>query len=637
MIVVYFPFRRRNDHFALIHRMPSPPPHPPPSSAPPPDKKTSYQYVTGFRCLNQRILVSNDDYVRTTSSRHKRTAQALWLRCAANDDIYLDNYTGWYNVKEETFVTDSEAELCDYRDPSTGDPLKRVQEASYFFRMGKYHDRLLEHVETNVDFVRPEGQRNAILARLRSDRLRDLSVSRTTFAHGIPLPGGFESDHVMYVWFDALANYLTGVDALGVNGDGDDDDDDRANGGAKKDSGLANLWPADLHVIGKDILWFHVVIWPCILMSAGLPLPKTVFAHGFVNDVDGKKMSKSVGNVVDPHDMLDVFDVDSFRWYLCREAPYGGDLSFSESSMRDMHNADLVKTLGNLVQRVTKLCEKYCGGTVPDVPGPESPVIDFGKVREAYVAEMSSYALEGGSSVAIQACRDVNGYLTREEPWKLVGDEHAERRRSIVRAALEAMYAVAHLLLPFIPRGASEIFRKMNTPPRSLWGVDPELRGNLAVGTKIDVGGLLYEINKSEEEKELSKAENSNNKKLAYEEAQRLKKEKKAQESAARKAALQGDAAGDDQPEFTKIDIRVGRITKVRRFGKCRTNYSNPSFMNGETPLCVLTIDKNTGSWIYAKTQSYTRIPLFRFGTTPRRTSSSARRSMSARRAGRAK
>jgi methionyl-tRNA synthetase len=233
-------------------------------------------------------------------------------------------------------------------------------------------------------------------------------------------------------------------------------------------------------------------------------------------------------------------------------------------------------------------------------------------VREAYVTEMSSYALEGGSNVAIQACRDVNGYLTREEPWKLVGDEYAERRRSIVRATLEAVYAVAHLLLPFIPRGASEIFRKMNTPPRSLWDIDPELRGNLAVGTKIDVGSLLYEINKSEEEKELSKAEASNKKKLSYEEAQRLKKEKKAQESAARKAALQGEAAGDDQPEFTKIDIRVGQITKVRFKGWTKLPHSR-------------------------YTNSIIRIPLFRFGTTPMRTSSSARKSMSASRMDRAR
>lgn len=322
------------------------------------------QYVAGFQCLNQRILVTNDDYVRTTSPRHKRTAQALWNLCATkNDDIYLDQYSGWYNVKEETFVTDSEAELCNFCDPSTGDPLKRVQEASYFFKMSKYHDRLVEHILRHAEFIRPEGHRNAILARLNADRLRDLSISRTTFDHGIPVPEGFDSNHVMYVWFDALTNYLTGVNALGVNDEVEGEEGDGNNDEKKKENEeLAKLWPADVHIIGKDILWFHTVIWPCILMSANLPLPKTVFAHGFVNDKDGKKMSKSVGNVVDPHDMLDLFDVDSFRWYLCKEAPYGGELSFSEVSMRDMHNADLVKTLGNLVQRVTKLCEKYCGG-----------------------------------------------------------------------------------------------------------------------------------------------------------------------------------------------------------------------------------------------------------------------------------
>jgi len=508
------------------------------------------KYVTGFQSLNQRILVTNDDYIRTTSDRHKRTAHALWKRCAANDDIYLDKYQGWYNVKEETFVTDSEAELCNFCDPATGQPLQRVEESSYFFKMSEYHDRLVEYIEKNVDFIRPEAHRNAILARLNGDKLRDLSVSRTTFTHGIPVPEGFEAGHVMYVWFDALTNYLTGVDYLGVCD---------PEGG--KNEELAKLWPANVHIIGKDILWFHTVIWPCILMSAGIPLPKTVFAHGFVNDKEGKKMSKSVGNVVDPHDMLDIFHVDSFRWYLCKEAPYGGELSFSEESMRDMHNADLVKTLGNLVQRVMVLCGKYSEGIIPDVPEPDTKVLDFNEVRKTYIAEMEAFALEGGANVAIQACRDINGYLTQEEPWKLKGDEFAEKRQVIVRATLEAVYAVAHLLLPFIPNGASEIFKKMNTTPTSLCDIDPELR-NLAVGTKIDVGGLLYEINKSEAEKELSKAEASNKKKLGYEEAQRLKKAKKAKEIAASKAAQKGGSVSD-QPEFTKMDIRVGQITKV--------------------------------------------------------------------------
>jgi methionyl-tRNA synthetase len=233
--------------------------------------------------LNQRILISNDDYVRTTSDRHKKTAQELWKRCA--HDIYLDTYSGWYNVREEAFVTDKDAELTDYKDPTSGLPLKQVEEESYFFKMSAYQERLIQHIEQKPFFIRPEHHRNLILQRLRSDELRDLSISRTTFQWGIDAPEGFHEHHVMYVWVDALSNYLTGVNAL-----------------------------ANVHIIGKDILWFHTVIWPCLLMSAGVPLPTTVFAHGFVNDKEGKKMSKSMGNVVDPHDMLDKYAVDTFRW-----------------------------------------------------------------------------------------------------------------------------------------------------------------------------------------------------------------------------------------------------------------------------------------------------------------------------------
>ena len=229
--------------------------------------------------------------------------------------------------------------------------------------------------------------------------------------------------------------------------------------------------------------------------------------------------------------------------------------------MRDMHNADLCDTLGNLVHRVTMLCGKYCGGFIPDVPSPDVAVIDFDALRTAYMAKMEVLALESGANYAMQACRDVNGYLTKEEPWKLKGDEHSEKRQMVVRATLEAVYAVAHLLLPFIPKGASEIMKKMNTEPISLTDINADLR-NLAVGTKIDVGDILYERNQSEEEKNMSKADASKKKQMSYEEAQRLKKEKKAKEIAASKAG-QHKGGDSDQPEFTKIDIRVGQITKV--------------------------------------------------------------------------
>lgn len=248
------------------------------------------------------MLIANDDYVRTTSDRHKRTAQELWRRCAANGDIYLDAYSGWYNIREETFVTESDAAKDDFKDPTSGLPLKKVEEESYFFKMSAYQKRLIKHIEDNPNFIRPAQHRNLILTRLRGDDLRDLSISRTTFSWGIQTPSGFNDNHVMYVWVDALSNYLTGVDGLGVNGDGSSNEN------------LKHFWPCNVHIIGKDILWFHTVIWPCLLMSAQIPLPKTVFAHGFVNDKEGKKMSKSLGNVVDPHDMLDKFPVDSFRW-----------------------------------------------------------------------------------------------------------------------------------------------------------------------------------------------------------------------------------------------------------------------------------------------------------------------------------
>lgn len=510
------------------------------------------KYVTGFQVLNQRMLISNNDYIRTTSDRHKNTARELWRRCAANtsngdSDIYLSKYSGWYNVREETFVTDSDAKLADYKDPASGLPLKQVEEESYFFRMGAYHDKLVDYINQHPEFIQPEQYRNNILARLNADRLRDLSVSRTTFDWGISVPEGFKQDHVMYVWFDALSNYLTGVNALGVNGEGHAND-------------LGHHWPADVHIIGKDIIWFHTVIWPCILMSAGVPLPKTVFAHGFVNDKDGVKMSKSLGNVVDPHDMLDRFPVDTFRWYLCKEAPYGGELSFSEESLVTMHNADLCDTLGNLVHRATNLCAKYCDGMVPDVPPPPKAAINFDEIRSEFMSKMDAYELDNGAAVAMKGFRDINGYLTEQAPWHMKGDERAEERKIVVRAVLESVYALAHLLIPFIPIGAQKIFEKLNTSPVDLGDISSDLR-SLTVGTKVEIGDVLYTKLITEEER-LNAEEASKKKAESYAEAQRRKKEKKARAAASSKAGQQkGDSV--DQPEFTKVDIRVGKITKV--------------------------------------------------------------------------
>lgn len=502
------------------------------------------KFVTGFKVLNQRILISNDEYVRTTSDRHKRNARELWKKCALAGDIYLDKYEGWYNVREETFVTDNDAALSDFKDPTSGVPLKKVEEESYFFRMSKYQHQLIEYIEKNPEFIQPEQHRNFILSRLGSDELRDLSISRTTFSWGIPVPEGFEPNHVMYVWVDALSNYLTGVDAQRIEND---------------KIGLDKFWPANVHVIGKDILWFHTVIWPCLLMSAGLPLPKTVFAHGFVNDKNGKKMSKSLGNVVDPHDMLDKYEVDTFRWYLSKEASFGGELSFNEDNLRDMHNSDLCDTLGNLVHRATNLCGKFCGGIVPDVSMPSKLPIDCGSIMKEYLTEMEQFGLQKGAQVAIAAFRDVNAYLQEEAPWLKKGDEFQADRQTCIRVTLEAIYWISHLLIPFIPTGCRKIFERLNSEPLPLERLSHDLC-NLEVGTKINHGDILYAKLKSEDE--LDKEQQKSSKKESHAEAQARKKAEKAKQIA---AAKKGSASTDDadQPDFTKIEIKVGKIVRV--------------------------------------------------------------------------
>ena len=549
------------------------------------------KYSTGFRVLNQRLLISNNDYIRTTSKRHKQTAQQLWLLC--QHDIYLDTYTGWYNVKEETFVTDNDAQLWNYQDPTTGIPLKQVNEVSYFFKMSRYQQQLIHYIEqsssqqsqqndnhntnksqSSSSFIQPEMYHNSILQRLKTEELRDLSISRTTFDWGISVPEGFDSNHVMYVWVDALSNYLTGVDALGVNNNNDEDDNDlnRTNN-KKKKKNLSQYWPANLHVIGKDIIWFHTVIWPTLLMSAQLPLPKMVYAHGFVNDKDGKKMSKSLGNVIDPHDMLDQYTVDSFRWYLCKEAPYGGELSFSSDSLMDMHNADLCDNIGNCINRATTLCGRFClpNGTLPNVPPPDKPPIsNWMDLLQLYQQKMNNHELQAGCQIVAKGFSDINGWLQDEAPWSKKGDEYKQYRQGIVRGALEAIYILAHLLLPFVPVSGKQIFQKLGTQPKTIQQIQNYLITHdkvshmiLPMGTQIDVtGSVLYDkLLSSEEEKKAATIKKKDN----YMESKRKKEQAKAQARAQAAAAATNNNNNNDpnQCDFTKLDIRVGQIVKV--------------------------------------------------------------------------
>ncbi|CEM01471.1 unnamed protein product [Vitrella brassicaformis CCMP3155] len=426
-------------------------------------------YAQGFQDLNARLYVSNDFYVRTSSAKHKKVAQLVWEKAVEAGDIYLDNYEGWYNVREETFVTENEAKALDFKDPSTGLPLKRMQEPSYFFRMSKYHERLVQHIKSNPSFINPPIRRNEILARLE-EGLADLSISRTTFSWGVEVPGA--PGHVMYVWFDALTNYLSGMDWPD---------------GANKD-----FWPANVHVIGKDIVWFHTVIWPCMLMSTGIPLPESVFAHGFVHAADGRKMSKSFGNVVDPNHLLDKYPADTFRFFLVREAKYGTDLPFSEDALIDHHNAVLADTLGNLVHRGVNLCKKNCDGKVPavapDMPSGAGP-FDLDELKEETDRLMDEFCLQEALDAVVEACNKTNKYLQDRAPWAI---KEADERAAVVRTVLEAVYVLAHFFEPTIPQAATRIFDKLNTPKKAIKDLSCAF-DNLSPGTAVAVGEVLFE------------------------------------------------------------------------------------------------------------------------------------------------
>ncbi|DBA04363.1 TPA: hypothetical protein N0F65_002125 [Lagenidium giganteum] len=470
------------------------------------------KYAGTFQQLTKDLDMSNNHFVRTTSAEHKKFAQWLFQRALDAGDIYLGTYEGWYNVKEETFVTETEAQQTDYKDPATGVPYKKMKESSYFFKMSKYQERLVQHFHNNPEFLQPEVRRQEILRRLE-EPLQDLSCSRTTFSHGVPLPN--DPEHVMYVWFDALSNYLSALDY--PNGEN------------------AKYWPASVHIIGKDIIWFHCVIWPCILMSAGLPLPKRVFAHGFVNAKDGTKMSKSIGNVVDPYDIMSKFGLDSFRYFIIRGARYGHDMPFSEDDLMNIHNSELADTLGNLVHRAVSICQKYSEGVVPAVSTPDSPFDVYSLLHESEVA-YKDFALQNACLAIVSALRDTNKYLTDKAPWHM---KEAEPRHVVVRTCLEAIYVLAHYLSPIMPATADKIFAKLGKGPVALTELSPNF-DNLTPGTPVTVGDILFAKVLSEEE---------------------LKKQEESAKAKAAPKPVKAEKA--TVPLFASLDIRVGEITRV--------------------------------------------------------------------------
>jgi len=422
-----------------------------------------------FRAMAERLNASNDDFIRTTEPRHYRSVERLWELMAANGDIYLGNYAGWYSVRDEAYY--AEDELTDGPDGSKlspqGTPVEWVEEPSYFFRLSDYQERLLALYEAEPGFIQPDGRRNEVVSFVKSG-LKDLSVSRTTFQWGVPVPG--DPAHVMYVWVDALTNYITAV------GYPDADSDS-----------FRRYWPADLHVIGKDIVRFHAVYWPAFLMSAGLALPKRVFGHGFLN-VKGEKMSKSVGNVVDPFSLADSFGVDQVRYFFMREVPFGQDGSYSPESMVTRINSDLANDFGNLAQRVLSMINRNCDGCVP-AAGPLTDEDEallaqaravLGAQREAMQSQAIHRALEAQWSVVAAA----NRYVDAQAPWALRKSD-PERMRTVLYVLAETLRYLAILAQPVVPEAAGRLLDQLAVPAeaRSFAALGPAQA--LAAGTPL--------------------------------------------------------------------------------------------------------------------------------------------------------
>ncbi len=398
-----------------------------------------------FQRLQQKLNISFDRFIRTTDADHHEASKKIWRRMEAAGDIYLDSYSGWYSVRDERFFVESETTEVDGTRIAveTGTPVTWTEEQTYFFRLSAYTDKLLAHYTANPDFIAPEVRRNEIVSFV-SGGLRDLSISRTSFDWGVPVPG--HPDHVMYVWVDALTNYLTGV------GYPDTDSDS-----------FRRYWPADLHMIGKDIIRFHAVYWPAFLMSAGIELPRRVFAHGFLLN-RGEKMSKSVGNIVAPEALVDTYGVDQVRYFLLREVPFGQDGSYSEEAIVTRINTDLANELGNLAQRSLSMVAKNLGGVLPE-PG------EFTEADTELLTTADGLLERAREHFGVQAMHlaieaiwlmlgDANKYFSAEQPWVLRKSESEEdqtRFRTVLYVTCEVVRIAALLVQPVMPESAAKL------------------------------------------------------------------------------------------------------------------------------------------------------------------------------------